>query len=122
MTSNKYLNLHTYTNLSREEFLSFMKTADVMVGNSSAGIVEAASFGTPVVNIGNRQNHRQRRGNVVDVSFDVNEITSAIERAFARGKVQINNIYGDGTAGESIVNILESVSLDDDLLNKVLTY
>lgn len=109
------------THLPREQFVSLLKHVDLMVGNSSSGIIEAASFGTPVVNIGSRQHLRQRNRNVIDVAAD--------EGAIARGLTSARqmerhpaNIYGDGNAGRRLVSILESLDLSGQLMNKVNAY
>ncbi|MDA9905501.1 UDP-N-acetylglucosamine 2-epimerase [Pseudomonadales bacterium] len=122
MDVEKYPSLHTYKNLSREEFVSFMQIADVMVGNSSSGIIEAACFGTPVINLGSRQQLRQRNSNVTDVELDSDAITRVVDIAIKNGKRPMQNVYGDGSAGRRIVAILESIAIDDRLLDKVLTY
>ena len=122
MNASKNLKLQTYSNLSRNEFLSLMKEADFMIGNSSSGIIEAGSFGTPVINIGNRQKLRQRNINVVDVNLDSDEIYEKIEMVLNNGKHPAKNIYGDGNTGKRILNILETTPLNKELLNKVLTY
>jgi GDP/UDP-N,N'-diacetylbacillosamine 2-epimerase (hydrolysing) len=122
MEKKKYPRLRTYKNLSRKEFVSFMQIADVMVGNSSSGIIEAGSFGTPVINLGSRQQLRQRNSNVTDVELDRQAITSAVDTAIKNGKRPMQNVYGDGSAGRRIVDILQSVAIDARLLGKVLTY
>lgn len=110
------------THLDRSTFVSLMAAVDVMVGNSSSGIIEAATFGTPVVNVGSRQNLRQRNLNVCDVSADPAELDAAIDWAFNAGRIPADNLYGDGRAGERIAAVLESVSLDHALLGKVNAY
>ncbi len=122
MNASKNLKLQTFSNLSRNEFLSLMKEADFMIGNSSSGIIEAGSFGTPVINIGNRQKFRQRNINVVDVKLDSDEIYKKIEMVLTNGKHPTKNIYGDGKTGKRILQILETTPLNEELLNKVLTY
>ncbi|NOS67736.1 MAG: UDP-N-acetylglucosamine 2-epimerase (hydrolyzing) [Candidatus Peribacteraceae bacterium] len=93
------------------EFLSWEKCADVLMGNSSSGIIEAASFRLPVVNVGGRQRGRLRSGNVLDVPYDAAAITAAISKAvspaFRKSLAKIRNAYGDGHAAEKIVEILE---------------
>ena len=123
MDVKKYPSLHAYKNLTREEFVSFMRIADVMVGNSSSGIIEAASFGTPVINLGSRQQLRQRNSNVLDVGFDRQAIIRAVDMAIKQGKLlHMQNVYGEGSAGGTIVDILESLRIDSELLDKVITY
>lgn len=96
--------------VSHSDYLSWMNSSDVLVGNSSSGIIEAASFDLPVVNIGNRQNGRLRSGNVVDVPYDVRSIREAVEESMQSDR-SCKNLYGDGTASERITAILEEISL-----------
>lgn len=109
-------------NLGTQAYFSMMAFAVAMVGNSSSGIVEAPSFGLPVVNIGTRQRGRVRAGNVIDVGYGREEIRRGIEkalqpefRACLRGMA---NPYGDGHAAELIVQRLQDVTLDDKLVMK----
>ncbi|MES2236489.1 MAG: UDP-N-acetylglucosamine 2-epimerase [Pseudomonadota bacterium] len=114
--------IRVVTHFPRERFISWMAAADLMIGNSSAGIIEAASFGTPVINIGSRQNLRERNANVSDTPIDVTAIESAITRALAHGPYTRQNIYGDGHASRRIVDLLKSVSLDSSGLAKANAY
>lgn len=102
-----------YRNVPYASHLGLMNVADVMVGNSSAGIIEAPSFGLPVVNIGTRQEGRERAENVIDVGYDRKEIIVALKRAltpeFKRIAKSCKNPYGDGKTGEKIVNILAKI-------------
>jgi GDP/UDP-N,N'-diacetylbacillosamine 2-epimerase (hydrolysing) len=110
------------THLPRREFLSWMAACDLMVGNSSSGIIEAASFGTPVVNVGIRQNLRERNANVMDVSARGDELAAAVDRALAHGRYPLHNVYGDGQAGRRIVAWLLAADLSADVLLKANTY
>jgi UDP-hydrolysing UDP-N-acetyl-D-glucosamine 2-epimerase len=110
------------SNLGTQAYFSLMSQATVMVGNSSSGIIEAASFQLPVVNIGLRQQGRPRSGNVVDCDDSAAGIEAALRRAlsvefreFCRG---VRNIYGDGDAAARIVNVLRTVELSERLLIK----
>lgn len=107
---------------SRDTFLSWVAAADVMVGNSSSGIIEAASLGTAVVNVGDRQNSRERSGNVIDVDTSRAAIEEAIARALSFGKREWHNVYGDGRSGERIVSLLESLPLHKRILEKTNAY
>lgn len=113
---------HLYNNLSRAEFLSLLKYADLLLGNSSAGVIEAASFGTPVVNVGTRQNLRQRNKNIFDVDCDKNQIINAIEGALTQRRFSCDNVYGSGNAGNLITDFLVNLQLDDLPLEKALPY
>src|SRR5206468_4974323 len=88
--------------LLRPIFLGLMRDAAVLVGNSSSGIIEAASFGTPVVDIGPRQRGRERGANVRNVSFRPAEIRGALGRIWNNGRprrCRAGNVYGGDGAG-----------------------
>ncbi|MFC5299831.1 UDP-N-acetylglucosamine 2-epimerase [Azospira restricta] len=110
------------THLPRDAFVSWMAAADLMVGNSSAGIIEAASFGTPVINVGSRQNLRERNANVIDVEARAEALDGAVRRALQCGHFAIRNIYGDGHAGGRIVSHLRGLPLDPSVLSKANAY
>lgn len=110
------------THFHREKYLSWLACCDVLFGNSSSGIIEAASFGTPVVNIGSRQNLRQRNVNVKDVSATESEVYSALTEALLHGRYEPLNFYGDGNAGKRIVEVLNTTPLTADLLVKFNAY
>ncbi|MES2943187.1 MAG: UDP-N-acetylglucosamine 2-epimerase [Pseudomonadota bacterium] len=113
---------HRARHLHRPLFCAAMKHCAVMVGNSSAGIIEASTFGTPVVNVGDRQRLRERNSNVQDVTADAAAIESAIRLALAHGKWPLRNTYGDGLAGPRIVQKLLTLSLDPAVLEKTNAY
>jgi len=119
--------IQSFKNIPRKDFISLMKMASVMIGNSSSGIIEAPSFKIPVVNIGSRQKNRERSHNVLDVSYNKEEIKKAIEKALNDDnfKDQIEtcqNPYGEGNTALKITKILENINIDDSLLNKALNY
>lgn len=109
-------------NLGTQVYFSLMKHVAAMVGNSSSGIIEAASFKLPVVNIGNRQRGRVHGKNVIDVGYSRQEIVDGIKKAtspdFRATLADLGNLYGDGHAAERIVDKLKQVSIDDQLLVK----
>jgi UDP-hydrolysing UDP-N-acetyl-D-glucosamine 2-epimerase len=109
-------------NLGTQAYFSLMALAAAMVGNSSSGIIEAASFELPVVNIGTRQQGRVRGGNVLDVGYSREEIGGAIGKAIEPGfRSELNgleNPYGCGQGAREIVRKLKSVELSDQLLGK----
>ncbi|MBX3652857.1 MAG: UDP-N-acetylglucosamine 2-epimerase (hydrolyzing) [Ramlibacter sp.] len=110
------------THLPREVFCAAMRHCSVMVGNSSAGIIEAASFGTPVVNVGDRQKLRERNDNVMDVPVQAEAIGKALEAALAHGRWPCINRYGDGATAGRIAGLVETLALSPDLLEKTNTY
>ncbi len=109
-------------NLGTSLYFSAMEYASAMVGNSSSGIIEAASFKLPVVNVGRRQAGRERGINVVDVPCDRTAIRAGIARVlkpdFRRKLKTCRNLYGTGGAAQRIVKVLETVRLDSALLQK----
>ncbi len=111
-----------HVNLGSTVYWGLLGHAAVLVGNSSSGIMEAASLGIPVVNVGIRQQGRQRAANVIDVEAAADSIGAAIERALQpelRASLDgMENPYGDGQAAERIVRILVSAPLGERLLLK----
>lgn len=109
-------------NLGTEGYFSLMQQAQAMVGNSSSGIIEAASFGLPVVNIGNRQRGRVHDRNVVNVACRRGPILKAIRSVtapeFRNSLAGMKNPYGDGTAARVIVDRLKTITIDSKLLLK----
>lgn len=109
--------------LPPRRFWSCLAHAAALVGNSSAGIIEAASFGLPVVNIGDRQKGRVRPGNVIDIGFDEGAIRGAIERAlsteFTAKAAIVENPYGDQRAAGRIADVMEKLPPATDLLRKL---
>jgi UDP-N-acetylglucosamine 2-epimerase (non-hydrolysing)/GDP/UDP-N,N'-diacetylbacillosamine 2-epimerase (hydrolysing) len=117
--------IHAVPHIVYEDFLRLMSVADVLVGNSSSGIHEAPSFGLPTVNIGSRQQHRERGNNVIEVENDRAMIVSAIEtalfdEAFIAKVKSGTNPYDHGNTAEQTVKILEEVELPP--IQKVITY
>ena len=110
------------SHLQRDVFCNAMKRCAVLVGNSSAGIIEAASFGTPVVNIGNRQRLRERNANVTDVAPLADDVYEAIREALAHGKWPCDNRYGDGFSGNRMRDNLLGLPLQRAVLEKINTY
>lgn len=108
--------------LGERLYLSLLRHADVMIGNSSSGLIEAPSFGLPVVNVGARQRGRLRGGNVIDVEPAREDILRGIEAAQApafRARARTaGNPYGDGRAAPRIVEVLRTVELDARLVQK----
>ena len=116
-----------YENFPRNDFLEIMKNSIAIIGNSSAGIIEAPSFSLPTVNIGRRQNKRFRARNVIDVSyFKKKEIVKAIKKAssknFKKRLTKLINPYGDGKSSVRIVKELKKMYNHEKLLTKDLTY
>ncbi len=123
--SLKKAKMKVFPHIVYEDFLRLLKVADVLIGNSSTGIHEAPSFGLPTVNIGSREQSRERGENIIDAPNDKNKILMAIETALLnkefialvkRGK----NPYDNGDTAQKIVEILENIELPP--IQKVITY
>lgn len=108
--------------LGHRLYASAMRHAEAMVGNSSSGIIEAAHFDLPVVNIGDRQKGRERSTNVIDCAADFDAIRAALQRAqsteFRASLAGMKNVYGGGQAGSCIRRVLEGIRSPRDLLVK----
>ena len=98
--------LHAYINLPTDIYIHLMNITSCLIGNSSSGLREGSFIGTPVVNIGTRQNQRIHGDNVLHVGYDKNEIENAIKKQIKNGKYKSSNLYGDGNAGNKIAEIL----------------
>ncbi len=101
-----------YKNLPIDYYVYLMKKTACLIGNSSSGIREGAFIGTPVINIGSRQNKRQRGKNVIDVSHNEDKIFRSILKQVKRGKYNREFIYGNGNAGSQIAKILSKCKLN----------
>jgi len=115
--SGKWLKL--FKNLPTQIYIHLMNTCACLVGNSSSGIREGATIGTPVVNIGTRQNKREMGANVINVDYKRNEIKEAILKQLEHGKYPNQGIYGNGTAG---INIAEILNSSVPSIQKTITY
>ncbi|MBN1035246.1 UDP-N-acetylglucosamine 2-epimerase (hydrolyzing) [Clostridium botulinum] len=119
----KYKNdkdFYFYKNLDRNTFINIYRNASFQIGNSSAGIVEAACVGIPVINIGLRQEGRAANENVIFVSDEYNEVKNGIEEALDKDFINkcknIKNIYGDSNSSEKAYEILKKLEYKDYLL------
>lgn len=120
------------SHLPREQFVALLKrlaartgeSGGVLVGNSSAGLIEAAALKLPVVDIGQRQNGRERSSNVVHAASEsTNDVRDALRRARDVDRGAITHPYGDGRAGQRIAELLASTNPHDPaLLRKLCTY
>ena len=111
-----------YVNLNPIDYWSLLKQVDLLVGNSSSGIMETPALALPTVNVGRRQQGRERARNIVDAEAEPGAIVAAVERALSpafRASLQgMENPYGDGHAAERIASVLASVPLGEALLVK----
>ncbi|MBL4659874.1 MAG: UDP-N-acetylglucosamine 2-epimerase (hydrolyzing) [Alcanivoracaceae bacterium] len=118
----QYTNAQIHTNLPAQTYWGLLKQADLMLGNSSSGIMETASLKLPCINIGIRQQGREQAVNIIDVKADNKLIIEAIEQAlspeFKDSLKGLINPYGDGFAAEKIVAVLRELEINDKLLFK----
>ena len=123
--SKKYKFIQFHKTLPRSDFLGFLNNASLLLGNSSAGIIEASYFTIPVVNIGVRQNGRDQGKNVFNTDEKIENISRAIDLAFKmkkHKKLSKISIYGDGSSSKKIAKILEKINLDKELIQKQINY
>lgn len=113
---------HLFVNLDAVTYWSLLGQADALIGNSSSGIMEAASFALPVVNVGMRQQGRERARNVIDVDPNTAAIRAALQRAlsaeFRNSLAGMANPYGDGTAAVTIARVLATTPLENLLIKQ----
>ena len=120
-------NLHITKNIPRLEFVNLMRRASCLLGNSSAGILEAPLLKLPVVNIGNRQKGRLHAENVKFVPHKKEKIIEAVQHAvynieYREEVGHCSNPYGDGKSSKKIAEILANLTIDDKLIIKDITY
>lgn len=123
--SSKFNFITTYPSIPRSDYLGLLKNCDVLVGNSSSGVIEGSYFNTPVINIGIRQKDRERGSNVIDVGHSAEKIFHAIKKGFKlkkQKKFKNKYIYGNGNSSKKITQILETIELNDDLIQKQINY
>lgn len=116
-----------HKNIPAPDFAGLQAIAGCLIGNSSAGLIEAPYFGLPAVNVGDRQIGREHTGNVLHVPYDRFKIRAAVERAlfdagFRNACKNLTPPFGDGTAYRRITEVLATVPLDARLLNKRMAY
>lgn len=104
-------NIHFFKNMSPIDFLRVLYNSKGIVGNSSVAIRECAFLGVPAVNIGSRQNGRDRGKNVIDVDYRRDDIVEAIRYHLQNGRAEPDHLYGDGQAGKRIAELLATVPL-----------
>lgn len=111
--------LHLFINLPMQVYVHLMDRCACLIGNSSSAIREGAFIGTPAVNLGSRQAMRQRGANVLDATHDADAIVAAVRKQLAHGKYTRDTLYGDGSAGRQIADILATAEVT---LQKTITY
>ncbi|WP_413374359.1 UDP-N-acetylglucosamine 2-epimerase [Paenibacillus taichungensis] len=114
------------TNFEPLDYLVMLQNAEALVGNSSSGIIEAASFHVPVINIGTRQGRRERSSNVIDIIESPTALKKALEEATSPHFRQIvsstQNVYAKDNTSHLIVDILKKIKNSDQLIQKTITY
>lgn len=103
--------MHFFKNMASEDFLRLLINSKCLVGNSSVGIRECAFLGVPVINIGTRQNKRERGYNVIDVDYSKEQIFDAVKSCLKNGRAKSSDIFGSGDAGIQIASLLASIPL-----------
>jgi UDP-N-acetylglucosamine 2-epimerase (non-hydrolysing)/GDP/UDP-N,N'-diacetylbacillosamine 2-epimerase (hydrolysing) len=116
-----------HQNIPAADFIGLQKEAACLVGNSSAGLIEAPYFQLPAVNVGDRQIGRERAANVLDVGYERSAIAAALERALTDPRLKealekAKPPFGDGTAYRRITEVLAGLTVDGRLLNKRMSY
>ena len=112
-------NLHLFRNMVPEDFLRLLVHSTAIVGNSSVAIRECSFLGVPAVNIGSRQQGRERGGNVIDVGYDRAAIANGVREHIRLGRPATDHLYGDGRAGRRVAECLATADLR---VEKRLTY
>lgn len=115
----KVNNIRFFKNMTPNDFLRLLKNSDCLIGNSSVGIRECAYLGIPVVNIGSRQDGRERGKSVIDVDYSREQIKKAILQQVEHGHFDSDKIYGQGDAGKKIADLLATQPLT---FHKILRY
>lgn len=109
--NNDPQNIRFIKYLPPEEFIALLKKTTCLVGNSSAGIKECSFLGTPVVNIGTRQNNRKRAENVMDAGYNKEEIKQAVAKQLKHGNYEVSPIYYQDETSKKMVDVLSGVEL-----------
>lgn len=108
---NREAPIHFFRNFSVEDYARLINHSACLIGNSSSGIREGAYLGVPTINIGSRQQRRERGRNVIDVGYDADEITAAISSQLANGRYESDPLYGDGCSASKIANLMAELDV-----------
>jgi UDP-hydrolysing UDP-N-acetyl-D-glucosamine 2-epimerase len=112
-------NVHFYRNFPAEDYARLLNNAACIVGNSSSALREGAFLGVPAVNVGTRQQGRERGENVVDADYDATTIETAVRGQTAHGRYPASTLFGDGQAGQRFANVLADAEI---VIQKRLAY
>lgn len=126
LNSIKKSNLNFTPNLNLREYKTLLSNCKILIGNSSSGIHEAATYKVPVINIGSRQNGRIKPKNVISVNHKENEIIQAINKGLSKkfnNRIRnLKNPYGDGTASKKIIKVIKKFNLNNFNTQKKISY
>jgi len=111
--------IHFFKNMEGSDFLKILLFAKCLIGNSSVGIRECSFLGVPVINVGTRQNKRERGNNIIDVGYNKIEIKEAINQWLTTSKPSQSSVYGGGNAGQVIAELLSTIELK---FSKTISY
>ncbi len=124
--SKIYPFIHLHKNMPRNDFLGLLKNARILIGNSSAGMIEASCFSISVINLGIRQEGREHGKNVTHIkNFEKKSIKESIVKILKtkkNSKQKFNSVYGNGTSSKKIVSYLQKIKIDDQLISKQIHY
>jgi len=123
---SNFENIKVFKNLEHDIYISLMYHADMMIGNSSSGIIEAPSLGLPVINVGSRNTGREHGDNVIFVKPNYKDIIEAINKVlkdkdFIKKVKKKSNPWGDGKTSERIINVLKNIKITEKFLRKKIT-
>ena len=116
---NDLSHVHFFKNMRGDDFLNLLNYSKALIGNSSVGIRECSFLGVPVVNIGTRQNKRDRGSNVIDVDYNETQIIDTINKIIKNNKKIKSKLYGSGNSGNRIAELLSKVDL---IFHKTICY
>lgn len=123
---SQYPNLTTVTSFAPLDYLTLLQHTQVLVGNSSSGIIEAASFGIPVINIGSRQAGRERSANTVDIEESATELSQALiqisSKLFVEDLENLHNVYEYPGTSDHIVRLLKETPSNREWIQKTISY
>ena len=108
--------------LSIKDYVNLLKRSSGLIGNSSSGIHETSTFNIPTINIGTRQQGRLRSNNIIDVTYDKNKIKEAIINSKKMLNKNFEKPYGIGDSSHKIVELLKTIDISDNIIQKQITY
>ena len=114
-----------FRSIPHPQFLRLLQCASVLIGNSSSGIIEAPSLRLPAVDVGTRQEGRERAANIISVPYRTAAISRAVRRALSkafRRRLTGKNPYGDGNTGARVAQLLATLPINERLLQKRMSY